>query len=127
MSGRTGLRVGAALGVVAAVIGFTTFQVAQADEFPNRSAQAEFCEEAAPLDLQKSHDMTNHDKEHVLEDLRELAPEGVRDDFETLLDWYHHFDPEDKEDAREASFAVGKFIELSCSDINIGGIRTSHG
>ncbi|WP_460065700.1 hypothetical protein [Streptomyces sp. YKOK-I1] len=101
------------------------YQWATADDFPDAKTQAAFCHTAAPLDLQTAHDMGLHEKHHVLEDLSDYAPGGVHDDFATLLDWYDHFDPEDEEDARAASFAVGEFIERSCSDINIGGIRTA--
>jgi len=122
-SRRTGLRVAVAAVVVALGVGVTGYQWATADDFPDRKAQNSFCRAAAPLDLQHAHEMTLHKRHHILEDISELAPDGVRGDFDTLLDWYDHFDPEDEEDAREASFTVGEFIERSCSDINIGGIR----
>ncbi|MFD4814718.1 hypothetical protein [Streptomyces sp. NPDC058418] len=115
---------GVATIIVAAVVGFTGFQLAAADEFQNKADQAKFCEEAMPLDLQNSHDLSNDKKGQILEELSELAPEGVHDEFTSLLDWYEHYRAEDKEDAREASFAIGEFIEKSC-DINIGGVRAS--
>jgi len=122
---RTCLRVGIASVAVAAVIGFAGFQQAEADEFKNEVDRAEFCQQAMPLDLQNSNELTIHEKRHILGDLTDLAPEGARNDFYILLDWYDHYDPEDEEDAREASFDVGEFIELNCNNINIGGIRAS--
>ncbi|WP_409472093.1 hypothetical protein [Streptomyces sp. HC307] len=123
MARRTGLRVGVASVVVALGVGITGYQWATANNFADRKAQDSFCRAASPLDLQSAHDLTLHKKHHILEEVREFAPDGVRGDFDALLDWYEHFDPEDEKDAREASFAVGEFIERSCSEINIGGIR----
>jgi hypothetical protein len=120
---RTGARVGVAAVVAVLGVGFLGYQWATADEFADAHAQRSFCEAASPLDLASGHELTLHEKEHILEDARAFAPDGVRGDFDTLLDWYEHFHPEDEEDAREASFAVGEFIERSCEDINIGGIR----
>ncbi|MGW4229240.1 hypothetical protein ACWEF9_08115 [Streptomyces sp. NPDC004980] len=125
MSIRTRLRIGAAAVVVLAVAGFTAFQLAESKEFQNKADQAEFCKAAAPFDLQNSHDMTNTEKGHVLEELSRLAPEGIHDEFESLHSWYDHYHSEDEEDAREASFTIGEFIETSCAGINIGGVRAS--
>ncbi|MBA2949812.1 hypothetical protein [Streptomyces himalayensis] len=122
---RTRLRVGIASVAVAAATGFAGFQLAEADEFKKEVDRAEFCRQAMPLDLQNSDELTIHEKRHILGDLTDLAPEAARNDFYILLDWYDHYDSEDKEDAREASFDVGEFIELNCSNINIGGIRAS--
>ncbi|WP_157867874.1 hypothetical protein [Streptomyces prasinus] len=126
-SRRMGLRIGVAAVVCGVAVGALGYQWATADDFPDAGAQAAFCRTASPLDLQTAHDMGLHEKHHVLEDLSDRAPDGVRDDFTRLLDWYDHFDPEDEEGARAASFAVGEFIERSCSDINIGGIKAADG
>lgn len=122
---RTKLRIGVAAVIVLSAAGFAGFQLAESDEFQNKADQAKFCKAAAPLDLQSSHDMTNVEKGSVLEELSRLAPEGVHDEFESLHSWYDHYHAEDEEDAREASFAIGEFIELSCEGINIGGVRAS--
>ncbi|MFJ5773393.1 hypothetical protein [Streptomyces sp. NPDC093094] len=123
MTRRTGLRVAVASVVAVLGVGLLGHRWATADDFADAKAQAAFCEAASPLDLQVGHDLTLHEKHHILEDVREAAPDGVRGDFDTLLDWYDHFDPEDEEDAREASVTVGEFIERSCEEINIGGVR----
>ncbi|MDQ0601703.1 hypothetical protein QF037_006048 [Streptomyces canus] len=125
ISRRTRLGVGAAVlavGLGAALLGY---RWSTADDFADAKAQAAFCRTASPLDLQTVNDLGLHDKHHILEDLSEQAPDGVHDDFGALLDWYDHFDPEDEKDARTASFAVGEFIERSCDEINIGGVRVA--
>ncbi|MFE2282172.1 hypothetical protein ACFXAE_34045 [Streptomyces sp. NPDC059454] len=127
MSRRTLLRVGVAVLVCGVAVGVLGHQWATADDFPNARQRAAFCRTASPLDLQTAHDMGLHEKHHILADLSEQAPDGVQDEFTALLDWYDHFDPEDEENARAASFAVGEFIEHSCEDINIGGIKAADG
>ncbi|MFI6119191.1 hypothetical protein ACIBCU_04935 [Streptomyces sp. NPDC051064] len=125
MQVRAKLRIGIAAVIGLVVVGVLGFQLAEADEFQSKGDQESFCEAATPLDLQNSHDMTITEKGHVLEELSKLAPEGIHGEFDSLHSWYDHRHAEDEEDAREASFAIGEFIEMSCDDINIGGVRAS--
>lgn len=124
---RKGLLVGSvAAGLLAlGTTGFLVLGESDADEFKNSAKQAAFCETAAPLDLERSGQLTSHERRHIIEDLNDGLPKGVSADFERLVAWYEHSEPENEEAARRSSYAVGEFIEQVCEDVNIGGIRAS--
>ncbi|MFJ2646558.1 hypothetical protein ACIO1C_07515 [Streptomyces sp. NPDC087420] len=116
------------LGAAAIVLGTTGFLVfgdAEPSGFDNPAKAEAFCRTAASLDLQRSEELTPHDRTHVIETLNDDLPGGVSDDFDRLLAWYEHPEPEREEAARRSSYAVGEFIERTCADVNIGGIRAS--
>ncbi|MEU2269920.1 hypothetical protein ABZ568_26665 [Streptomyces olindensis] len=93
------------------------------DAFRKTAAATEFCEEAAPLDLSHAEELTPHDRRHVIQDLRAMAPGGIVEEFDRLLEWYAHPEEDERDRSKQASVRVGEFIERSCDDINIGGIR----
>ncbi|PAZ12407.1 hypothetical protein CLM62_29905 [Streptomyces sp. SA15] len=95
------------------------------DEFKDSAKSRAFCRTAAALDLQKSEELTPHKRMHVIEDLDEGLPGGIAEDFDRLLAWYEHPEPDREESARRSSYKVGEFIEQVCEDVNIGGIRAS--
>ncbi|MCX4974461.1 hypothetical protein OG246_16390 [Streptomyces sp. NBC_00620] len=105
--------------------GFLVLGESEVDEFKDSAKSKAFCRTAAPLDLERTEQLTVHEREHIIEDLNDGLPEGVSEDFERLLAWYDHAEPEHEEAARKSSYAVGEFIEQVCADVNIGGIRTS--
>lgn len=105
--------------------GFLVLGESDVDEFKDSAKGAAFCRTAAPLDLEKTEELSAHKREHIIEDLNDGLPESVSDDFDRLLAWYEHPEPEHEEAARESSYAVGEFIEQVCADVNIGGIRAS--
>jgi hypothetical protein len=96
-----------------------------AAEFRDSAKAGAFCRTAAPLDLQRSEELTPHDRTHVIEKLNHGLPDAAAKDFERLVAWYEHPEPEHEEAARKSSYAVGEFIERVCDDVNIGGIRAA--
>ncbi|MFG3287903.1 hypothetical protein ACGF3G_03705 [Streptomyces sp. NPDC048179] len=94
------------------------------DAFRRSAERSTFCAEAAPLDLSRSARLTGHDRRHVIEDLRELAPDDIEGEFDRLLAWYEHPQETERDRSKQASVRVGEFIERSCDGINLGGIRT---
>ncbi|MGI5482765.1 hypothetical protein [Streptomyces lavendofoliae] len=109
--------------VALAVTGFLVTRDSEEEAFRDSARHAEFCETAAPLDLQRSEELTPHKRQHIIEDLGRSAPDGVAPAFDRLTSWYDHPEPEDEKAARASSHEVGRFIERVC-DINIGGIRS---
>ncbi|AZQ35060.1 hypothetical protein EJ357_17470 [Streptomyces cyaneochromogenes] len=117
--------------MAAAAAAFVTVVAARAggddvdvDAFRKSADRPAFCKEASPLDLSRSEELTPHDRRHVIEDLRQMAPDDMTEEFDRLLAWYEHPEEDDRERSKQASVRVGEFIERSCDDINIGGIRT---
>ncbi|MFE2556875.1 hypothetical protein ACFXGT_12705 [Streptomyces sp. NPDC059352] len=94
------------------------------DAFRKSAEQPAFCKAAAPLDLSHTDELTPHKREHIVEELSEMAPEGIVEDFEALKEWYEHPTEERRDSTKDASVRVGQFIERGCDDVNIGGIRT---
>ena len=94
------------------------------ESFRHSKERPKFCEEAEPLDFSKSEELSAHRRAHLIEDLRELAPEGIAGEFDRLIAWYEHPGGAEQDRFRQASVRVGEFIERSCDGINIGGIRT---
>ncbi|MFF3907108.1 hypothetical protein ACFYZJ_14185 [Streptomyces sp. NPDC001848] len=103
--------------------GFLLTRESEVDAFRKSPHHAEFCRDAAPLDLQRSEQLTPHKRQHVIEDLAGQAPDGISKGFDRLIDWYEHPRPEHEQAARESGVKVGEFIERVCDDIDIGGIR----
>ncbi|MCX4583187.1 hypothetical protein [Streptomyces sp. NBC_01481] len=112
------------LAVALAVTGFLVTRESDEETFRKSAQRAEFCREAAPLDLQKSEELTSDKRHHIIEDLGKQAPDDIAEDFGRLAAWYEHQEPEDEEAARKSSYRVGEFIERVCDDVNIGGIRS---
>ncbi|KND39007.1 hypothetical protein [Streptomyces acidiscabies] len=94
------------------------------ESFRNSKNHAKFCSEAAPLDFSNAEELSAHERTHVIEALSELAPDGIAGEFERVLDWYEHPGGSGRERSNQATVRVGGFIERSCDEINIGGIRT---
>ena len=124
---RKGLLVAAVTAALLALgtTGFLALREPEADAFKDSAKSAGFCRTAAPLDLAKTGQLTSDKRLHIIEDLNDGLPSGVSEDFDRLIAWYEHFDPENEEAARQSSYAVGEFIEQVCEDVNIGGIRAS--
>ncbi|MGW0496360.1 hypothetical protein ACWD0Z_13265 [Streptomyces sp. NPDC003007] len=106
-------------------VGFLWFGESEADEFKDSAKRAAFCRTAAPLDLQRAEELSPHKRHHIIEDLNDGLPGRISEDFDRLLAWYEHPEPEHEQAARRSSYAVGGFIEKVCEDVNIGGIRAS--
>ncbi|MEW1774862.1 hypothetical protein [Streptomyces sp. NPDC086777] len=92
-------------------------------EFRSSQKRPEFCKEAEPLDFSRSTQLSAHRRAHVVEDLRKLAPDDIAAEFDRLIAWYEHPDEAERDRSRQASVRVGEFIERSCDEINLGGIR----
>ncbi|MFI5756780.1 hypothetical protein [Streptomyces sp. NPDC051569] len=124
---RRGFPVAALTGAVLALgtTGFLVLGDSDAEEFRGSAKAATFCRTAGPLDLERSGELSPHERTHIIEDLNSGLPGGVAEDFERLVAWYEHPEPAHEEAARRSSYAVGEFIELVCDDVNIGGVRTS--
>ncbi|MFF8602550.1 hypothetical protein ACF065_21470 [Streptomyces sp. NPDC015232] len=114
----------AAAAVGLTVTGFLSTRDSEEEAFRKSAQSAEFCREAAPLDLQKSEELDAHTRQHVIEDLGRKAPDGISEDFDRLTAWYEQPGHGDEEAARQSSYRVGEFIERVCPAINIGGIRS---
>ncbi|WP_328400128.1 hypothetical protein OHS70_23375 [Streptomyces sp. NBC_00390] len=94
------------------------------DAFRKSAERPAFCKAAAPLDLSHADQLTPHKRQHVVEELGGMAPDGIVEDFETLMEWYENPTEERRDSTKQASVRVGQFIERSCDGVNIGGIRT---
>lgn len=117
--------------VVAAVVAFSGVLALRSGDagpdvqgFRNSAAQPKFCKEAQPLDFSRSAELSAHRRAHVIEDLRDLAPDDIAGEFDRLISWYEHPSESERDSSRRASVRVGEFIERSCDGINLGGIRT---
>ncbi|MFF5366564.1 hypothetical protein [Streptomyces sp. NPDC013187] len=117
--------------VAAAVIAFVAVLVLRSGEsgpdiesFRHAEERPKFCEEAEPLDLSKSEELSAHRRTHLMEELRELAPDDIAGEFDRLIAWYEHPGGAERDRFKQAGVRVGEFIERSCDGINIGGIRT---
>ncbi|SOD86260.1 hypothetical protein [Streptomyces sp. Ag109_G2-15] len=119
--------VGVAVAAVAAFLAVFALRSGESgpdvEAFRNSKARPEFCKEAEPLDFSRSAELSAHRRAHVVEDLRELAPDDIAGEFDRLIEWYEHPNKEERDRSRQASVRVGEFIERSCDEINLGGIR----
>lgn len=54
---------------------------------------------------------------------RDDHADGALQESDRLLEWYAYPEEDERDRSKQAGVRVGEFIERSCDDINIGGIR----